>query len=242
MPINLDQYKRNATPIEVSVPSTTMIESAIVATISGLEELKGKVNANDVVRTTKQNAMVTAVQTAINDLYGKLEAIGDMSSTDLENLQSVIKSANNIVSNGVNGLVKAIDAILQELNKSKQIELLDAVIDGESGMVNVDLSIAPGQIFIPLVTCLNKPHNASEVVGIIEDGDVTKLNIKLIDTAHFVSAKVPFNASVNPVEIKITIIKDRVDLLSFTIEKPTETLEDDITNKDTATVGKKPAK
>lgn len=240
MPINLDEYKRVPQPIEVAIPSTTAIESSILATIAGLEELKTKVNANDVVRTTKQNAMVTAVQTAINDLYSKLDAIGNMSASDLENLQTTIKTANDIVSNGVNGLVKAIDGILKELNKSKQIEFVDSVVvDTVDGFRSIDLPITPGEVFIPVVNYWNKPHNASEVmiISVNEEVGTSTLDLQFIDSAHFVSSKVPFDCSSTPIEVSIAVIKGRVNLLSFEIEKPTETTEDKIINKDTVTVG-----
>ena len=237
--VDLKQFNRVPQPIEVGVPSTTAIEAAILSAIAGLSELKDKVNANDVARTTKQNAMVTAVETAINDLYSKLEAIGDMSATDLENLQATIKTANDIVSNGVNGLVKAIDSILQVLNSSKNIEFLDGLVDGESGAMVIDLPVAENQIFRVGVTALNKPHNAQETVSIIVDGGVTKLKVSYTDLSHFASAKVPFNATNSPIELSITLVKDRVDLLSFEIEKPTETLEDEVTAKDTVKVGNK---
>lgn len=237
MPIDLSGYRRVETPIEVTTsPGITHIEQAILSSIAGLEELRGKVNANDTVRTTKQNAMVTAVESAINDLYSKYESIGNMSATDLENLESLIKSANDIVSNGVNGLVKAIDSILKELNQSKQIEFVDVLVDDKNG-VSVDLPIQKNEIFIPFITYINKPHNAQEVVGIFKEDGVNSLSLHFIDTAHFASAKVKFDCTATPIELKIGIVKDRVNLLSFEIEKPTESLEDSIDAKDSTTVG-----
>lgn len=233
--VNFSDYKRVSSEIQIESNSTTHIEQAIFSTIAGLEDLKSKVNANDVVRTTKQNAMVTAVESAINDLYGKLEAIGNMSATDLENLESLIKSANDIVSNGVNGLVKAIDSILKELNKSKQIEFVNDVIDSSEGILNIAIPVNSNDVFVPFVFFQNKPHNASEIIGV--NSQDSTLQIKLIDTAHFVSAKVPFDCSTNPIEVKVGIIKTRVNLLSFEIEKPTESLEDSIDSKDTVNVG-----
>lgn len=241
MPVDLNEFKRVPKPLAVEVPSTTIIEQALLSAIAGLKELQTKVNANDTISTTKQNNLVTALQTSLNDLYGKLEAIGDMSATDLENLQSVIKSANDIVSNGVNGLVKAIDGMLQVLNNSKNIQFLSLTVDTVEGVASLVLPLKANEIFRVTAMALSKPHNAQESFNIIQnDKNETLLQISHIDLSHFASAKVPFDTGIKPIDYEITFISDKVDLLSFTIETPTEDLTDSIDSKDTKTVGKKP--
>ena len=87
--------------------------------------------------------------------------------------------------------------------------IINATINNKDGIVIIDLPIKSDIKFMPIITYLNKPPNAQEVVKIIESNGIVKLDIKIFDISHFTNSAIPFDCNKNPITIMILLVEEK---------------------------------